>query len=453
MRGPGARGVDDVPLLDRASASDRAFLAMDGGRFPEQFGVVLRLDPDRSVDPEWLRDLLAERVPAVARLRRRLVRTPWGCGGPIWVDDPAFDIRRHVLHATCPDPGDRAALADLAWRLVARRLPREAPLWSAVLVTGLEEGGAAIVIVLHHALADGVGGLAVLTDLVDPGTDAPAPGFPARPPRPRDLARDAARRRWRTLRDLRVEARLLRASLTAGGGLRPAPAAPCSLLAPTGPRRRVLVLHHELAGLREAVHARGATVNDALLAAVAAALQQVLARRGEELDSIAIAVPVSGRAGTQRRELGNLVSPLLIRVPAGGRRDDRLAAVSLRVRAGRGDALGPPPIALLGGLFRPLAALGGFRFYMRHQRRMHTLVSHVRGPRSAVALGGVPVTAAFPVGAGEEGLTVCVEALSYAGNLAITVLVDPDHVADGDDLVEALEHELRALGELTPLGH
>src|SRR5437763_11955834 len=32
------------PVIERASPTDRAFLAMDSGEVPEQFGVILRLD-------------------------------------------------------------------------------------------------------------------------------------------------------------------------------------------------------------------------------------------------------------------------------------------------------------------------------------------------------------------------------------------------------------------------
>ena len=108
------------------------------------------------------------------RLRQRLIAPPFGCGGPIWVDDPRFDIRRHVRAGACHAPADEPALLEAALAEIAAPLPRTAPLWSAVLITGLADGSIALVLVLHHALADGVGGLAVLTNLIDaPAQDAP----------------------------------------------------------------------------------------------------------------------------------------------------------------------------------------------------------------------------------------------------------------------------------------
>lgn len=181
------------PVIDRASPSDRAFLAMDTGEVPEQFGVLLMLDHGGGLDLEQARRLLAERVRAVPRLRQRLVPAPPCCGGPIWVDDPGFDIRRHVRAAPCPEPGGEPALLDIALSVITSPLPRAAPLWSAVLVTGPAGGTLALVIVLHHALADGVGGLAVLACLAD---EAPAsvPGacFPRPAPTRASLAREAS---------------------------------------------------------------------------------------------------------------------------------------------------------------------------------------------------------------------------------------------------------------------
>ena len=113
-----------------------------------------------------------------------------------------------------------------------------------------------------------------------------------------------------------------------------------------------------------------------------------------------------------------MVSPMLVAVPATGDAGRRLEQVAAQVRAHKAAATGPPPIAVLGWLFRPLAALGGYHWYMNHQHRFHTLVSHVRGPAEQVTFGGCPITSAIPVGVAEGGnVTVYFEVLSYAGTL------------------------------------
>ncbi|GAB4585638.1 wax ester/triacylglycerol synthase domain-containing protein [Nocardia sp. IFM 10818] len=428
-------------MIERASPTDRAFLAMDTGPMPEQFGAVLVLGGG-TLDLDRARRLLAERMHSVPRLRQRLVRTPFGCGGPVWVDDPRFDIHDHVRAIACPAPGDEQALLDTALAVITSPLPRNAPLWSAVLITGMADHGHALVVVLHHVLADGVGGLAVLAGLVDVPVRAPArDDFPRPAPAISDLAREAFATRRRAVRNLPRAVRMLRGSLHAAGGLRPVRAAPGSLNQRTGPRLRLAVARADLATLRAAAHRHDATANDALLVAVAAALHDVLLAHGESLDPIVMTVPVAGRRAADPN-LGNAVGPMLVSVPATGPVPQRLRQVAAQVRAHRAAASGPPPIAVLGWLFRPLAALGAFRWYMNHQHRFHTLVSHVRGPAEQVTFAGFPITSAIPIGVGPGGNTpVYFEVLSYAGTLTVTIAADPDHFPHLAELTAALGAE------------
>jgi diacylglycerol O-acyltransferase / wax synthase len=206
------------------------------------------------------------------------------------------------------------------------------------------------------------------------------------------------------------------------------------------------VLKLDRARIAAAAHRGGATTNDAVLVAVAAAFHQILLSRGEYVDPIVVTVPVSGRGPGGDREVGNLVSPMLVNVPTDGSVGERLAAVEAAVRAHKAAATGPPPIAVLGGLFRLLARLGGYRFYMNHQRRFHTLVTHVRGPVEPVGLGGHEVSAAIPVTVAEVGnTTVYLDVLSYAGVLTIAAIVDADHGPDPDDLIRRLRKELDSI--------
>ena len=199
----------------------------------------------------------------------------------------------------------------------------------------------------------------------------------------------------------------------------------------------------DIATLRAAAHRHGATTNDAILVAVAGALHQVLMGRGEHVDTLVVTVPVSGRAPAAGPALGNMVSPMLVAVPATGDAGRRLEQVAAQVRAHKAAASGPPPIAVLGWLFRPLAALGGYHWYMNHQHRFHTLVSHVRGPAEQVTFGGSPITSAIPAGVAEGGnVTVYFEVLSYAGTLTLTAIIDPDHFPDPATLTDALRAEL-----------
>jgi diacylglycerol O-acyltransferase / wax synthase len=437
---------EERPNIERASSTDLAFLAMDTGKVPQQFAVILILDRPGDFSLSQLRQIVSDRIVAIPRLRQRLIKVPPGCGRPLWIDDPDFHINRHVRAVPCRAPGDERALHDTALSVIMAPLPRWAPLWSVVLITELAEDAAAVVIVLHHVLADGLGGVNVLAALVDPGAAPVDLPFPRPTPRLRSLARDAWLTRLVGLRRAIGSWRLLRRAMFAGGGFRPARAVPCSLVQPTGPRRKMAVIRLDRAQLAAAAHRNAATTNDAVLVAVARALHQALRSRGELVDPIAITVPVSGRRPSGGPAVGNLVSPMLVDVPTGGDVGERLAQVESAVRAHKEAATGPPPIAIMGGLFRLLARLGGYRFYMNHQHRFHTLVTHVRGPIEPVRLGGNEVIAAIPVGVGEGGnMTAYFEVLSYAGMLTIAVIVDPDHGPDLDDLARRLKDELNSI--------
>jgi WS/DGAT/MGAT family acyltransferase len=430
--------------IERASAADLAMLALEHrGGVPQHLGAVLLLDPQPPRSAEEIRRVLVERIPAVPRLRRRLVRTPFGCGPPIWVDDPGFDPARHIRVQPCPAAGDEPAVLDLAAAVMTEPLARSHPPWAAVVVPGVAGGRLAVVLVLHHVLADGLGGLAILTRLVDGAEAGPLPPFPRPAPRRGELAADSFRARLRALARLRASWREARRSMAAAGGLRPVRAAPCSLLAPTGPRRRFATARADLDALLRVGHNRGASVNDVLLAALSGAVHALLAGRGEQVDELRTAVMVTARHGASADAPGNRVAPLMVTVPTAGTAAERLHRIAGVVGAARASAAAQPPIAALQPLFRLIAAAGLYRRYMNRQRRLHLLVSNVPGPREPVTLGGVPVTAAVPLGVGEAGnLTVTALALSYAGTLTVTLIVDPDHVPDLDLLARALQGEL-----------
>ena len=318
---------------------------------PEHLGAVLVLDAGPGFDVESIRPVLAERVRAVPRLRQRLVRAPAGCGRPVWVDDPGFDAARHVRLLPCPDPGDEQALLDVAAAMIIEPLPRSRPLWAAAVVPGLR--GGRVGLVLHHVLADGLGGLAILARLVDGANPGPARAFP----QPRPAPAPAGRRRvpvpapW----PRPVPRRAARAAQVADRGWRCARPArrPARLCSPTGPRRRFAVGRANLEALRAAAHRHDGTVSDVLLTAVAGALHTLLERRGgKPVEAFRIAVMVAGRRAASADTLGNQAVPLLVGVPGAGPPVERLRLIVGAVRAERASTGGQQPAAVSQPLLR-----------------------------------------------------------------------------------------------------
>ncbi|WP_439937148.1 wax ester/triacylglycerol synthase domain-containing protein [Nocardia sp. N13] len=436
----GDTAVLPAPTIARLSADDLTNLATDRGSVPMQIGAVLLLD-DASVPPAAeVASVVEQRLAEVPRLRQRLRRPPRGCGRPYWESAPGGVSG---LVTIAPAPVDDARMVDTAVEEVLHRLPRDCPPWRAVVYADPAGRARAMVVVMHHVLADGIGGLAVLAGLVDGGAHPPASGGELPSPSRRELARDAWARRRAAVRAVPATLRGLAAGLRELGGLPRPHADPCSLLHPTSPRRRVEVVEVPLAPVVAAAHRRGATVNDVLLVAVSGALRRLLRARGDPLGDVVVSVPVSGRSAASGQQLGNQVGVLPLIVPLVGDRDVRLAAVR-RQRARLGTSAPRASSGLvLSLLFRGLAALGLFAWFIDHQRLVHTFLTNLRGPAEPLALAGAPIRRIVPVALTPGNTTITFDVLSYAGRLLVAVVYDPDHACDHALLRDALEDELR----------
>lgn len=153
-----------------------------------------------------------------------------------------------------------------------------------------------------------------------------------------------------------------------------------------------------------------------------------------------VSVPVAARTVTTAGELGNRVGVLPVDLPAVGDPQRRLAAVAATTRARKTSAPGTSA-ALLAPLFRGLARLGIFRWYVNRQRRVTTFVTNLRGPGSRVSLLGATVTDVIPMSLITGNVTVAFAALSYAGTLVVTVVADAVRCPDLPLLAARLQRE------------
>ena len=325
----------------------------------------------------------------------------------------------------------------------------DGPLWRARTLVAPGGGVAAVVLVAHHVLADGMGGLAVLGRSP---TRRPAPAR-ARSIRPSPaagrleplpawgaLVRDAWAHRLGDLRRPRGAARHLTGGLDEPRLRRPRLAERC-LLGRTGDRRRLELATADLASVRAFAHARGATVNDAVVTAVTGALVDLLARRGERVDELVVSVPVSRRRQADAA-LGNETGVVPVRVPAVPDPDRRLAALveqQSRVRArGRGGLA-----AVLTPAFRALAAVGAFQPFVDHQRLVHVRDERPRAGRAAAG-GRRRGDGGVPVAVNPGNVAVSFDVLSYAGTLGVTLVADPGLVPESAWLAERVADGLTA---------
>lgn len=425
--------------IERLTPDDAVALATDVGAVPMHVGAVLVLD--RRVEHGELCARLQERLPAVPRLRQRLQPTPVLGGRWLWVDDDRFDLANH-LAVDAPEASDQDELLRTAVDVICRPMDRTRPLWRAELVQ-LHDDRSAVVVAFHHVLSDGIGGLAVLASLVDATAGPPPadPEFPRPGPTGRDLVRHATRAR---LEPLRYPARSGRRLVDALAQLRPSAGGRprrSSLNTATGAERALLSVRVPLEPLHAAAKRRGATVNDALLAAVGGALGALLADRGEHLEELVISMPMSARTETSGTALGNRVGAVPVRVPVAGHLTDRLGEVARRTQRARATVRGSSA-AVLGPVFRLLARTGLFGWFVDHQRLVHTFVTNLRGPDEPLTFLGATITEVHPVAMITGNVTVSFAALSYAGTMRVTIIVDPVACPDADALRQHLQSQL-----------
>ena len=440
----GSRSIDAGCLrtmLQRVSTDDLMSLAARRHPPPLQVGAVLIFDVRGGLDIGSLRAILQQRIAAVPRLRQRLEKVPLGCGRPVWVDDPGFNIDDHLTVIEEQPETDDADLLDLAASLVTKPLPENRPLWNAAFVPALTDGRAALILVMHHVVGDGLAGLAVLRGLVD-GSPAPRLAtFPQARPSRAALATDAWSDR---IRSLRRAAEGARPALRRVRRTRPVDGPTCPAQLPEQTHRTIPASQHCRRGGEPGPRAgprHGATVNDLVLTAVTGALHELLIERGEQLDSLVVSVPFASRTRTESDQLGNRSGVIPVKLPTGGGFSDRLTAVSAIMRAAKQQERGAST-AVLGPLFRLLARLGGYQYFIDHQSFVHTFVSNLRGPDASINLLGCRVLEVVPLSVATGNITVSFTVLSYDNRLVIAITSDPKTCTDVDRLCSALRSQL-----------
>ena len=132
--------------------------------------------------PDWaeVRARVEGLTQAVPRLRSRAVTRAPGRGRPQFVLDESFDLDLHLRRMRLPEHGGLRDVLDMAQTMATSGFDVALPLWEAVLVEEVDVDSAVLVVKVHHALIDGVGGLAVLAQLFDVRPE-PHVGVAARP--------------------------------------------------------------------------------------------------------------------------------------------------------------------------------------------------------------------------------------------------------------------------------
>jgi WS/DGAT/MGAT family acyltransferase len=469
--------------MQQLTGMDASFLALETANTTGHVGGLSVLDPSTASEPltlARLTEVMAERLPLVPVLRRKLLNVPLGLDQPYWIDDADFDIEYHVREIALPRPGSDAQLTEQVSRLHARPLDRSRPLWELYLITGLARDRAAVYSKIHHAAVDGVSGtelLTVLFDLTPAGREAPAaePFQPERPPPLPLLAAMAAMRlAWRPVQTVRITNELVRLlptlapaastlvgemlGLNRGDGsviaTRPGRAPVTPFNRAITPHRRFAFRSVDLDTVKAVKKSFGVSVNDVVMAICAGALRRWLidhdALPGQPLVAM---IPVSVRDPASQGALGNRVSAMLAPLPTNVTDPDlRLQIVHSATQAAKAQQAEIPQglvdqisdfavPALTARAARVVFATG----LLHRVPPFNITISNVPGPNVPVYMCGARLVAHYPVSVVTDGQGLNITLVGYLGQLHFGLVSARELVPDIDKLAGYLPEELALL--------
>ncbi|WP_208027425.1 WS/DGAT/MGAT family O-acyltransferase [Rhabdothermincola sediminis] len=464
--------------MQRLSGLDAGFLYMETPTLHMHTLKVAILEPPAGAPLpfEAMREEIGARLGLLPGFRQRLLEVPFGFHHPVWVDDPAFDLGYHVRRVVLPPPGNRRQLDDTIGQLAGDPLERDRPLWQMYVIEGSEDGRLAVLVKIHHAMADGAAASALLANVMSfaDGDDgegetvlagsteawrpAPLPGggrllLDAFVDHLRQLAR-LPRLLVRTLANLRAVLRHRRRSVVST----PVPILSTprtSFNTALTSRRSFATTRLPLEDARAVKAAFGVTLNDVVLAVVAGAMRAYLSERGELPSRPLVAgVPVGTDAGGDGRLGGNRVSNLFTSLatdePDPVRRLLRIHEVTAEAKAMQA-IIGPETFASWVQYTPPRPYAWVVRQYSgrhladRHPPPINLVVSNVPGPSRPLRTAGAHLMEIYSVGPILEGIGLNVTVWSYLDGLYVGTLACPDTLPDPHRITDAM-HD--ALGEL-----
>jgi diacylglycerol O-acyltransferase / wax synthase len=461
-------------MSSRLSSADAAWLHMDRPTNLMVINSVLLFD--EPVDWDRVKEITQQRlVDRYPKFRQRVVESRLPLRPPAWEDDPDFALEHHMHHLALPAPGDAAALQELVGDLMTMPLDRNRPLWNEYMVDGFGEGSA-LIVRMHHCIADGIALARVMLSLTDSQPDAGVgPLDQPRPSRngPRvaglplpgagpfvSLARlgtGAVRQGTHIATSPRHAARLAGAVARDGGTLvrlllTPTDAATAIKGDPGISRRVAWTKPVALNEVKRIAHAHDATVNDVLLASVSGALRHYLKGRGGQVGEIQAMVPFNLRPLDKPvpRELGNKFGLVFLPLPVGTSGSyRRLVEVHKRmqeIKSGRDGAVSYAVLGAMGFTPEPVER----RVVDLFSSKGTAVMTNVPGPKEPVYLAGTPVRSVLVWAPTSGHIGMSVSIFSYRGEVTVGLMVDAALIPDPGKIVKGVEKELRDLGRLEP---
>lgn len=405
--------------------------------------------------PSWKR--LRARVERLTRLvpvlRQRPLRGFFGVASPRLATDPDFDLDLHLRRLRLAGKGSWDALLEEARRMSLTDFDRDRPLWEMTLVEGLPGRHSALIMKLHHSIADGQATVMIGLSLFELATE-PNPEEAEAPPAPKasdpsvadvslaDIADNVRRGVSAVERATGMLLDFARGSLTdpvatwssalstlaSVGRFAAVPDGPMSPLM-TGRGTTYHFAGFDLAfkDLRLAAKSRDCSVNDAFMAAVGLGMDRYHARHDAVADELRFNVPISlrGDPGDRSAQTSNAVTIARFTLPIAGLSiEERMdVAHDLVARWREEPALRfADPLAEVSWLV-PVPVLA------QAARASDVTTSNVPGPPIPLYLAGCRIIGMYPLVA-TIGAAVNVTMVTYDGRAYIGISADDRAVPD-----------------------
>jgi diacylglycerol O-acyltransferase len=465
-----------VAHRERMSPADAAWLHMDRPTNLMVVNAVIWFDAP--VDWELVRKIFQTRmVGRYPRFQQRVVDTGVAVapvGAPQWEDDHTFDIGNHLHHRALYAPGDQHALQELVADLMATPIDLTKPLWHAYFIDGYGDG-CAIMLRVHHCIADGIALAQVFLSLTD-GAPEVSRGteVAVRTRGPLAAITGPAGALAGVVGGVVANARGTAATVVAEGrkvlaepnrlvDLVSAGRADAAVLAklvlmpqdsnnvlrgtPGIAKRVVWSAPMPLNAVKAAGRTDRATVNDVLLTALTGALRRYLESKDGLVEEVRAVVPYNLRAtgAPLPRTLGNRFGLVFLGLPVGAaERDDRLAGIKTRM-----DEIKDSPEGAIG--FGLLTTIGSTPSQVEKavidlfSSKATMVVTNVPGPTSQVYLAGAPVAGVIPWVPSSGDIGIGISIFSYAGQVFVGLAADAGLLPDPELVVAAFEEEVATL--------
>jgi diacylglycerol O-acyltransferase / wax synthase len=437
------------------------------------------------IKPGITRGALCERLGQTLLLYPRFLQCASETSqGLRWEHDDDFSLDDHVVSEALPSvrKGQQHALKVRVAQLATQPLNRCRPLWQFHLIPRYL-GGSALIVRIHHSIADGVALIAVMQSLIDGGE------LPPRPKRrthghgwldqaesaleswvftPLNKAAELAKNT--TLAGAKVSTKFAHAPLqTVETGLRRIWTSSKWVLhganditamalmpdddrtrlkgTPSGVKNVAWCEPVPLAQVKAISKAMGCSVNDVLLGCVAGAIGQYIEAQGDSTDGLDIRamVPVNLRPMDQAYRLGNQfgLAPLLLPIGMPDTKQ-RVLEVQRRMKQLKGSMQPLMTYGLLAmaGLMPPA---GQNQLLNLFSRKTTAVMTNVIGPKEKMRfLGSVIEQSLFWVPqSGHVGLGVSI--MSYAGGVQLGVISDTAMCPEPQQIIDGFQPEFKRL--------